>query len=114
MRPLDAVHAGYDEVTHINFVMMQAMPQDVVDHANTEERLVGPAKFGKDVTSMPSRSQAFSPNSFEARHDRRSDAGRFGSREDSDGSAISPDYAPYADIAPPAVARSFKAGGFPL
>ncbi|HEX2625061.1 MAG TPA: amidohydrolase, partial [Sphingomicrobium sp.] len=49
MRPLDAVRAGYDEVTHINFIMMQAMPQAVVDKANTAARLEGPAKYGKDV-----------------------------------------------------------------
>ena len=49
MRPLDAVRAGYDEVTHINFIMMQAMPQDVVDKANTAARLEGPARYGKDV-----------------------------------------------------------------
>ena len=33
MRPLDAVRAGYDEITHINFIIMQAMPQAVVDKA---------------------------------------------------------------------------------
>ena len=49
MRPLDAVRAGYDEVTHINFIMMQAMPQVVVDKANTAARLEGPANYGKDV-----------------------------------------------------------------
>ena len=49
MRPLDAVRAGYDEVTHINFILMQAMPQDVVDKSNTAARLEGPAKYGKDV-----------------------------------------------------------------
>ncbi len=49
LRPLDAVRAGYDEVTHINFIMMQAMPQEVVDKANTAARLEGPAKYGKDV-----------------------------------------------------------------
>jgi hypothetical protein len=37
--PLDAVRAGYGEVTHINFILMQAMPQDVVDNANTSARL---------------------------------------------------------------------------
>jgi hypothetical protein len=49
MRPLDAVRAGYDEVTHINFVMMQAMPQAVVDKANTAARLEGPAQYGNKV-----------------------------------------------------------------
>jgi imidazolonepropionase-like amidohydrolase len=32
----------------------------------------------------------------------------------SDGSSISPEYAPFADIAPPAVARGWKIGGYPL
>ena len=59
MRPLDAVRAGYDEVTHINFIMMQAMPQDVVDKANTAARLEGPAKYGKDVDLNSPAMKAF-------------------------------------------------------
>src|SRR6476660_9553815 len=31
MRTLDAINAGYDEITHIYFATMQAMPQEVVD-----------------------------------------------------------------------------------
>lgn len=49
MRPLEAVHAGYDEITHINFVMMQAMPDDVVKNSNGMGRFVGTGKFAKDV-----------------------------------------------------------------
>ena len=49
MRPLDAVRAGYDELTHINFVMMQAMPQDVVDHSNGIARHLGMAQYAPDV-----------------------------------------------------------------
>jgi imidazolonepropionase-like amidohydrolase len=49
MRPLDAVHAGYDEITHINFVMMQAMPDDIVANSNGMNRFVGTGKFAKDV-----------------------------------------------------------------
>ena len=41
MRPLDAVAAGYDEITHINFMMMQAMPEEVVDKANTAAAVRG-------------------------------------------------------------------------
>lgn len=32
----------------------------------------------------------------------------------SDGSAISPEYAPFADVAPPSVVRGWKIGGYPL
>jgi cytosine/adenosine deaminase-related metal-dependent hydrolase len=49
MRPLDAVHDGYDEITHIYFVMMQAMPDSVVKVSNTDARIVGTAKYAADV-----------------------------------------------------------------
>ncbi len=49
MRALDAVHAGYDEITHINFVMMQALPDDVVKNSNGMGRFVGTGKYAKDV-----------------------------------------------------------------
>jgi imidazolonepropionase-like amidohydrolase len=114
MRPLDAVRAGYDEVTHINFIMMQAMPQDVVDKANTAARLEGPAKYGKDVDLDSPAMKAF-----------YAELSKRGTIIDptltvweplmtSDGSAMSPEYAPFADIAPPSVARGWKIGGYPL
>lgn len=115
MRPLDAVRAGYDEVTHINFVMMQAMPQDVVDRANTEQRMVGPAEHGKDVdlNGEPMRGMIAE---FAKRHTIVDPT--LVTFEDSfekeKGGAAGPAYAPYADIVPAAIARSFKAGGFPL
>ncbi len=49
MRPLEAVRAGYDEVTHLNFIIMQALPQEVVDVSNTAARFEGPARYAKDV-----------------------------------------------------------------
>ena len=114
MRPLDAVRAGYDEVTHINFIMMQAMPQDVVDKANTSARLEGPAKYGKDVDLDSPAMKAF-----------YAELAKRGTIIDptltvweplmtSDGSALSPEYAPFADVSPPAVVRSWKIGGYPL
>ena len=114
MRPLDAVRAGYDEVTHINFIMMQAMPQDVVDKANTAARLEGPAKYGKDVDLDSPAMKAF-----------YAELAKRGTIVDptltvweplmtSDGTTISPEYAPFADIAPPAVARGWRISGYPL
>ena len=114
MRPLDAVRAGYDEVTHINFIMMQAMPQEVVDKANTAARLEGPAKYGKDVDLDSPAMKAF-----------YAELAKRGTIVDptltvweqlmtSDGSALSPEYAPFAAISPPAVARGWKIAGYPL
>ena len=115
MRPLDAVRAGYDEVTHINFVMMQAMPQDVVDRANTEQRMVGPAEHAKDVDlgAEPIRGMIAE---FAKRHTTVDPTLVVfeDSFEKEKGGEAGPDYAPYADIVPAAVARAFKSGGFPL
>ncbi|MFD2430773.1 hypothetical protein ACFSUK_27320 [Sphingobium scionense] len=55
MRPLDAVRAGYDEVTHINFIMMQAMPQAVVDKANTARGWKGRPDMARMSISTPRR-----------------------------------------------------------
>ncbi|HEX8063172.1 MAG TPA: hypothetical protein VF535_08135 [Allosphingosinicella sp.] len=49
MRTLDAIEAGYDEVTHIYFMMMQAMPDEVVAHSNGIQRFQGPDRYAKDV-----------------------------------------------------------------
>ncbi|PXA95874.1 amidohydrolase [Nostoc sp. 3335mG] len=114
MRPLDAVRAGYDEVTHINFIMMQAMPQSVVDKANTAARLEGPARYGKDVDLDSAELKAF-----------YAELARRGTVIDptltvweplmtSDGTALPPEYAPFAEIAPPSVARGWKVAGYPL
>ena len=114
MRPLEAVRAGYDEITHINFIMMQAMPQDVVDKANTAARLEGPAKYGKDVDLDSPAMKAF-----------YAELAKRGTYIDptltvweplmtSDGTALPPEYAAYAPVAPPAVSRGWKIAGYPL
>jgi hypothetical protein len=114
MRPLDAVRAGYDEVTHINFIMMQAMPQDVVDKANTAARLEGPAKYGKDVDLDSPAMKAFYAELAARKTIIDPTLTVWEPLMTSDGSAISPEYAPFADVAPPAVARGWKIGGYPL
>jgi hypothetical protein len=114
MRPLDAVRAGYDEVTHINFIMMQAMPQDVVDKANTAARLEGPAKYGKDVDLESPAMKAFYAELSKRHTIIDPTLTVWEPLMTSDGTAIPPEYAPFADIAPPAVARSWKISGYPL
>ena len=114
MYPLEAVRAGYDEVTHINFIMMQAMPKEVVDKSNTAARLEGPAKYGKDVDLDSAEMTAF-----------YKELGKRGTYVDptlavwepimtSDGSEIAAGYAPFDKIAPPGVVRSWKVSGYPL
>ncbi|HET8727238.1 MAG TPA: amidohydrolase family protein [Alphaproteobacteria bacterium] len=114
MRPLDAVRAGYDEVTHINFIMMQAMPQEVVDKSNTAARIEGPAKYGKDVDLDSPAMKAFYAELAKRKTVVDPTLTVWEPIMTSDGTSISPEYAPYAEIAPPAVVRGWKISGYPL
>ena len=114
MRPLDAVRAGYDEITHINFIMMQAMPQEVVDTSNTAARLEGPAKYGKDVDLDSPAMKAFYAELAQRHTIVDPTLTVWEPLMTSDGSAIAPEYAAYADVAPPGVARGWRTGGYPL
>ena len=49
MRPSQAIAAGYDELTHIYFVMMEAMPDSVVATSNGINRFEGTGRYSKDV-----------------------------------------------------------------
>jgi len=114
MRPLDAVRAGYDEVTHINFIMMQAMPQSVVDKANTAARLEGPAQYGKDVDLDSPEMKAFYAELARRKTIVDPTLTVWEPLMTSDGTAISASYGPYAPVSPPAVARGWKISGYPL
>ncbi|QGY81002.1 amidohydrolase family protein [Sphingorhabdus lacus] len=114
MRPIEAVRAGYDEITHINFIMMQAMPQDVVDKANTAARLEGPAKYGKDVDLDSPEMKAFYAELAQRKTIIDPTISVWEGSLTSDGSATLPAYAPFAEISPPAISRSWKVGGYPL
>jgi hypothetical protein len=114
MRPLDAVRAGYDEVTHINFILMQAMPQEVVDKSNTAARLEGPARYGKDVDLDAPAMKAFYAELSKRQTIIDPTLTVWEPLMTSDGSAISPEYAPFAEIAPPSVVRGWKIDGYPL
>ena len=114
MRPLEAVRAGYDELTHLNFVVMQGMPKEVVDKANTAARIEGPAKFaaGLDLTKgamkdfideLARRKTVIDPTLV-----------IFEGALTMDGGTFAPAYAPYAGIISPVTDRFFKGGGHPL
>lgn len=114
MRPLDAVRAGYDEITHLNFVVMQAMPKEVVDRANTAERVAGPARLTKDVDWNSPELRAFFAEI--ARRGTLVDPtlAIFEQMLTMDGGKTAPAYVPYEGIISPVLDRSFKAGGYPL
>ncbi len=114
MRTLDAVDAGYDEITHLYFATMQAMPQSIVDKSNTTLRLTGPARYFKDVdfNAEPTRTVikvladkkiAVDPTLVIIERLLLSEAG-----------TLHPAYRSYAGTLPPAVERSNRSGPVPL
>ena len=114
MRTLDAVNAGYDEITHIYFSTMQAMPDEVVAKANTTMRLLGPGKYFKDVdfaadptktviATLAEKKIVVDPTLVVVESVLTQDAG-----------TVSPSYTAYVGTLPAVMERSFKAGGLPL
>jgi imidazolonepropionase-like amidohydrolase len=112
MRTEEAIDAGYDEITHIYFVMMQAMPDEVVAHSNGMARFQGPGKYAKDVdlnaepmksliATMAARHIAADPTLVVAE-----------SLYVPENGDLSPSYAPYVGTLPPAAERGFRQGGF--
>jgi imidazolonepropionase-like amidohydrolase len=112
MRTEQAIDDGYDEITHIYFVMMQAMPDDVVNHSNGMARFEGPGRYAKDVDL-----NAEPMKSLIARMVRQHItvdptlvvAESLYVPENGD---LSPAYAPFVGTLPPAVERGFRQGGF--
>ena len=112
MRTQEAIDAGYDEITHIYFVAMQAMPDDVVDHSNGIQRFQGVGRHAKDmdldaepmkslIATMAERRIAVDPTLVVAE-----------SLFVPENGDLSPAYAPFVGMLPPAVERGFRQGGF--
>jgi imidazolonepropionase-like amidohydrolase len=113
MRTLDAINAGYDEITHIYFATMQAMPEEVVAKSNTTMRLLGPGKYFKDVDldaeptktvikTLAEKKITLDPTLVVVESVLLANAGTMG-----------PAYAPYAGTLPAATERGFKSGSIP-
>jgi imidazolonepropionase-like amidohydrolase len=112
MRPADAIAQGYDEITHIYFVSMQAMPDDVVQHSNGMGRFSGTGKNMKDVDldAEPMKSLIAT---MAAKHIYSDPTlvvvEALYVPENGD---LSPAYAPFVGTLPPAIERGFRQGGF--
>ena len=112
MRPSEAIAAGYDEITHIYFVMMEAMPDAVVATSNGINRFEGPGRYAKDVDLNGPAIKSLIATM--ATHKIASDptlvvAESLFVPENGD---LSPAYAPYVGTLPPATERGFRTGGF--
>jgi hypothetical protein len=112
LRTLDAIKAGYDEVTHINWIVMQAMPDSVINESNGIQRFEGPGRYAKDldlngkpitelISTMAAKGIYSDPTmvAFEILYV-------------PDNGDLSPAFAPFVGTLPPATERGFRTGGF--
>jgi imidazolonepropionase-like amidohydrolase len=112
IRPSDAVAAGYDEITHINWIVMQAMPDSVIKVSNGIARFEGPGRYAKDVDlgtgpikdlvdTMAARKIYSDPTMV-----------AFESTYVPENGDLSDSYAPFVGTLPPVLERGFRSGGF--
>ena len=112
MRPLEAINAGYDEITHINWVVMQGMPDTVINESNGIQRFEGPGRYAKDldlngeamksiIASMAAKGIYSDPTmvAFEGLYV-------------PENGELSPSYAAFVGTLPPSTERGFRLGGF--
>jgi imidazolonepropionase-like amidohydrolase len=115
MKPSEAVAAGYDELTHLNFVVMEAMPKEVIDKANTRQRMEGPARLFKDVDLDAPLMSGFIAELARRKTIIDPTIVIFEGFLTQDGGKPHPAYAPYMGIISPVIERSvFTSGGYPL
>lgn len=115
MKPSEAVAAGYDELTHLNFVVMESMPREVIDKANTRQRMEGPARFFKDVDLDGPLMKGFIADLAARKTVVDPTIVIFEGLLAQDGGTPHPAYAPYMGIISPVLERAvFTSGGYPL
>lgn len=115
MKPSEAVAAGYDELTHLNFVVMESMPREVIDKANTRMRMEGPARFFKDVDLDAPPMKGFVADLAKKQTIVDPTIVIFEGMLTQDGGKPQPAYAPYMGIISPVIERSvFTSAGYPL
>jgi hypothetical protein len=112
IRPLDAVNAGYDEITHINWIIMQAMPDSVIQVSNGIARFEGPGRYARDTNldgeaiqgllkAMAAKGIYSDPTMV-----------AFESLYVPENGDLGDSYAPFVGTLPPTTERGFRTGGF--
>lgn len=112
IRPSAAVKAGYDEVTHINWIVMEGVPEKELETDNGIGRFEAPGRYAKDmdldspemtalIKAMADKKVVSDPTMVAFEGIYVPEAGE-----------MSASYAAFAGTLPPSAERGFKAGGF--
>jgi imidazolonepropionase-like amidohydrolase len=112
IRPLDAINAGYDEITHINWIIMQALPDSVIKVSSGIARFEGPGRYAKDVNldDAPIKTLISTMVAKKIYSDPTMVA--FEGLYVPENGDLSPAYAPFVGTLPPTIERGFRSGGF--
>jgi imidazolonepropionase-like amidohydrolase len=112
IRTSQAIADGYDEVTHINWIMMEAMPASVLPTDNGIGRFEAPGRYAKDVdlNGAPLTGLVATMATKHIYSDPTMVA--FESLYVPDNGELSPSYAAFTGTLPPSVERGFRNGGF--
>ena len=112
IRPMQAIADGYDEVTHINWVMMQAMPASILPEDNGMLRFEGPGRYAKDVDLDGPELSGIVAEMAKRRLYSDPTMSAFEGLYVPENGDLSPAYAPFVGTLPPATERGFRYGGF--
>jgi len=114
IRPIEAINDGYDELTHINWVIMQAMPDSVIPVSNGPMRFEGPGRFGKDVDLDGSAIKTIIDAMVKKHIYSDPTMVAFEALYEPDNGDLSPSYAPFVGTMPANSERLFRRGGLKL
>lgn len=111
MRPSEAVAAGYDGINHINFIVMDAMPDDVVATSNGLNRFFGPGKHAQHVDLSAEPMAGFLDTLAEKKIVVDPTLTVYEQSFVPEQGEAPASAAPYLGVVPPQVERQFKQGG---
>ena len=112
IRPSVALADGYDEITHINWIVMEGVPESALATDNGIGRFEAPGRYAKDMDmGSPAMSAIVATM---AKNHIYSDPTMvtFEGLYVPDNGDLSPAYAPFAGTLPPTTERGFRSGGF--
>ncbi len=112
MRPSQAIAAGYDEMTHINWIVMEGVPAEVLPVSNGIARFEAPGRYAKDMNLASPEMTALIRTMAEKKIYSDPTMVAFEGLYVAENGDLSPAYAPFLGTLPPAVERSFRFGGF--
>ena len=112
MRALDAIEAGYDEITHINQLMMQALPDEVVNVSNGFARFAGPGRHARNVDLAAPPMTILIERMAADRIVSDPTLVAFEGSYITDPGEVAPAYAAFLGTLPPIVERGARSGGW--